>query len=253
MAMKSRTFLNILSLALLAPLCLAPLYAQDDAADAEPKKVKKEKKDKKSKKGVKDTEEADTNFISNRIPGWTNPDAARRTLLNQIKNGLKGDTPENVAKFVEKPQNRLLVAQYMLAQYDALTPPDMAANSRKKLTDAIARMPGEIEKDKEKLKTLRGKERMAFQAAIKAKQASIKTMEAELKNMPWTLKELATHRDGRVVLKQVTGNLEWMENICFSGPCVAPGRALHIIANIAKQHPDVYKDKVVRDIATAVG
>ena len=51
--MKSRTFLNILSLALLAPLCLAPLYAQDDAADAEPKKVKKEKKDKKSKKGEK--------------------------------------------------------------------------------------------------------------------------------------------------------------------------------------------------------
>ncbi len=251
--MKSRTFLNILSLALLAPLCLAPLYAQDDAADAEPKKVKKEKKDKKSKKGEKDAEEADTNFISNKIPGWTNPDAARRTLLNQIKNGLKGDSPENVAKFVEKPQNRLLVAQYMLAKFDALTPPDMAANSRKKLTDAIARMPGEIERDKEKLKTMRGKERMAFQAAIKAKQASIKTMEAELKNMPWTLKELATHRDGRVVLKQVTGNLEWMENICFSGPCVAPGRALHIIATIAKQHPDVYKDKVVRDIATAVG
>ena len=42
--MKSRTFLNILSLALLAPLCLAPLYAQGDAADAEPKKAKKEKK-----------------------------------------------------------------------------------------------------------------------------------------------------------------------------------------------------------------
>lgn len=251
--MKSRTFFNILSLALMAPLCLAPLHAEDEAAEPAPKKVRKEKKEKASKAAREKADAADENYISNKIPGWTNPDAARRTLLNQIKNGLKGDTPEHVAKFVEKPQNRLLVAQYMLAQYDAMTPPEMAANSRKKLTEAIARMPGEIEKDKEKLKTMRGKERMAFQAAIKAKQASIKTMEAELKNTPWTLKELATHRDGRVVLKQVTGNLEWMENLCFSGPCVAPGRALHIIACIAKQHPDVYKDKVVRDIATSVG
>ncbi len=251
--MKSKTILSILSLALATPLWLAPLHAEGEAADPAPKKEKKEKKDKKKDKKAKDkAADEDTNYISTRIPGWTNPDAARRTLLSQIKNGLKGDTPEHVAKFVEKPQNRLLVAQYMLAKFDALTPPDMAANSRKKLTETIAKLPDEIEKDKEKLKTMRGKERMAFQKAIKAKQDSIKKMEAELKNTPWTLKELATHRDGRVVLKNVTGNLEWMENICFSGPCVAPGRALHIIASIAKQHPDVYTDKVVRDIATAV-
>ena len=152
--MKSKTILSILSLALATPLWLAPLHAEGEAADPAPKKEKKEKKDKKKDKKAKDkAADEDTNYISTRIPGWTNPDAARRTLLNQIKNGLKGDSPENVAKFVEKPQNRLLVAQYMLAKFDALTPPDMAANSRKKLTDAIARMPGEIERDKEKLKT----------------------------------------------------------------------------------------------------
>ena len=55
----------------------------------------------------------------------------------------------------------------------------MAARSRKKLQDDINRLPGEIERDKEKLKTLRGKERMAFQAAIKAKQETLKRMEQE--------------------------------------------------------------------------
>jgi hypothetical protein len=51
--MKSRTFLNILSLALLAPLCLAPLYAQDDAADAEPKKVKRKRRIRRARKAKK--------------------------------------------------------------------------------------------------------------------------------------------------------------------------------------------------------
>lgn len=254
--MKNRTFWSILSLSLALPLILggmSPALA-DDAEERAPKREKKagkKKKGKKERKSKEEAGEADANYITKRIPGWNNPDAARRSLLSQIKNALKGDSPDHVEKFIQKPQNRLMVAQYMLAQYDALTPPDMAANSRKKLTQAIANLPGEIERDKEKLKTMRGRERMAFQAAIRAKQASIKTLETELKNTPWTLKELAAHRDGRKVLSAVTGNLKWMENICFSGPCVAPGRALHILACIAKQHPDVYEDEVVRDIATA--
>ena len=249
--MKSRTFLNILSLALALPLCMGSICAAQDTADEAPKKEKAEKSKKSGKKKKQDSE--DSNYISANIPGWGNPDAAQRTLANSIINALKGNTPEHVAKFVESPKNRLMIAQYMLAQYDKMTPEDMAAQSRKKLQDDINRLPGEIEQDKEKLKTMRGKERMAFQAAIKAKQEMLKKMEQEIKNMPWSLKELNAHRDGRTILKQVTGNLEWMENLCFSGPCVAPGRALHIIANIAKKHPDVYKDKVVRDIATAVG
>lgn len=235
-------------------MCLGTLTPAQEAEDTAPKKEKADRPKKSDKKkSDKKKDEDDGNYISTNTPGWGNPDAAQRSLASAIMNGLKGYDPEKVLKFVESPKNRLMVAQYMLAQYDKMTPPGMAAQSRKKLEDALNRLPGEIENDKEKLKKLRGKERMAFQAAIKAKQATLKQMQTEIKNTPWTLKELNAHRDGRVVLKQVTGNLEWMENICFSGPCVAPGRALHIIACIAKKHPDVYKDKTMRDIATAVG
>ncbi len=259
--MKSRTFLNILSLALALPLCLSSFCNAQEEEESTPQAEAKEEKaeapkKKAGKSGKKDDKkkaENDGNYISQNIPGWGNPEAAQRTLASGIMNALKGTTPEHVLKFIESPKHRLMVAQFMLAQYDRMTPPDMAQNSRKKLEDAINRIPEELERDNEKLKTLRGKERVAFAAAIRAKKASIKTLEATLKNMPWTLKELSQHRDGRTVLKQVTSNLEWMENICFSGPCVAPGRALHIIATIAKKHPDVYKDKTVRDIATAVG
>lgn len=243
--MKTRTFFRTLALALAAPLCLASLHAQDEA----PAKASKKASSSKAEKAAAE----DDNYISSSIPGWSNPEAAQRSLYSAITRGLKGTDPEQVMKFVESPKNRLMIAQYMLAQYDKMTPPDMAEQSRKKVVDALAKLPVEIEEDNAKLRTLKGKERTAFMAAIKAKKELLKKMEGELKNMPWSLKELAAHRDGRVVLKQVTGNLEWMENICFSGPCVAPGRALHIIANIAKKHPDVYKDKVVRDIATAVG
>ena len=251
---RNKTFTNILSLALALPLCMGTLSVAQEKADTPQAEQTDKKPDKKSdKKSDKKKKADDGNYISPSVPSWSNPDATQRSLAGSIMNTLKGDSPEHVLRFIESPKNRLMVAQYMLAQYEKMTPPDMAANSRKKITDAINNLPGEIERDKEKLKTLRGKERMASQAAIKAKQESIKKYEAELKNTPWTLKELSVHRDGRTVLKQVTGNLEWMENICFSGPCIAPARALHIIAAIAKQHPDVYKDKVVRDIATAVG
>lgn len=242
---------RLLSLALLAPLFMGTLRADDDAAstDSTPKKAQSAKEKKEGKKKGSD----DGNYISKNIPSWGNPDSAQKSLAAQIQRALKSPEPENVIKFVESPKNRLMVAQYMLAQYDKQTPAEWIAERRKGIVDKLAKLPGEIKNDNEKLRTMRGKERMAFMAAIKAKKESIKQLEAELKNSPWTLAELSRNRDGSKILKEATGNLEWMENICFSGPCQAPGRALHIIANIAKQHPDVYKDKVVRDIATAVG
>lgn len=230
---------------------MGPLRANDDAADSPAKTPKaKTAKDKKESKKKNDD---DGNYISRNIPGWGNPDGAQKSLAAQIQRALKSPDPENVVKFVESPKNRLMVAQYMLAQYDKQTPEEWIAQRRKSVVDRLAQLPGEIKNDTEKLRSMRGKERMAFMAAIKAKKESIKQLEAELKNSPWTLAELARNRDGSKILKEVTGNLEWMENICFSGPCQAPGRALHIIAAIAKQHPDVFKDKIVRDIATAVG
>lgn len=242
---------RLLSLALLAPLFMGTLRADDDAAstDSTPKKAQAAKEKKAGKKKGSD----DGNYISKNIPSWGNPDSTQKSLAAQIQRALKSPEPENVIKFVESPKNRLMVAQYMLAQYDKQTPAEWIADRRKGIVDKLAKLPGEIKNDNEKLRTMRGKERMAFMAAIKAKKESIKKLEAELKNSPWTLAELSRNRDGSKILKEVTGNLEWMENICFSGPCLAPGRALHIIANIAKQHPDVYKDEVVRDIATAVG
>ena len=230
---------------------MGTLRADDDAAstDSTPKKAQAAKEKKAGKKKGSD----DGNYISKNIPSWGNPDSAQKSLAAQIQRALKSPEPENVIKFVESPKNRLMVAQYMLAQYDKQTPAEWIAERRKGIVDKLAKLPGEIKNDNEKLRTMRGKERMAFMAAIKAKKESIKKLEAELKNSPWTLAELSRNRDGSKILKEATGNLEWMENICFSGPCLAPGRALHIIANIAKQHPDVYKDEVVRDIATAVG
>lgn len=230
---------------------MGTLRADDDAAS--PASATKKAQSAKEKKEGKKKGSDDGNYISKNIPSWGNPDSAQKSLAAQIQRALKSPEPENVIKFVESPKNRLMVAQYMLAQYDKQTPAEWIADRRKGIVDKLAKLPGEIKNDNEKLRTMRGKERMAFMAAIKAKKESIKQLEAELKNSPWTLAELSRNRDGSKILKEVTGNLEWMENLCFSGPCQAPGRALHIIANIAKQHPDVYKDKVVRDIATAVG
>ena len=111
--MKHKTFFKTLSLALLAPLCLGALYAEDDAAPEKAsaktsKKAKASKENKASKAG-----EEDTNYISTSIPGWGNPEAAQRSLYTAIMRGLKGTDPEQVVKFTESPKNRPLVAQYV--------------------------------------------------------------------------------------------------------------------------------------------
>lgn len=247
-----RSILKLLSLSLLVPLCLGTLRAGDDAAGQADRKEKAAKTRKESKKKEAGQDE---NYISKQIPGWANPKAVQSSLIGRIRGALKSGNPDpaQVVKFVESPRNRLLVAQYMLAQYDKQTPEDMIRRSREQIAKTLKSLPEEIERDKEKLRTMRGRERQAFNAAIRAKEAKLRELKKDEKNLPpWTLTELARHRDGNKVLRQVTGNLEWMENICFSGPCVAPGRVLYVISMIGKKHPDVYKDKVVRDIATAV-
>jgi hypothetical protein len=122
---RTKTFTHILSLALAMPLCMGSLCtAQEEttdpaseapAADKADKKAQK-KSDKKADKNKKKADEG--NYISQSIPGWGNPDSAQRSLAGSIMNALKGDTPEHVLKFIESPKNRLMVAQYMLAQYD---------------------------------------------------------------------------------------------------------------------------------------
>ncbi len=248
-----RTIFKLLSLSLLAPLCLGTLRADDDVSgsDNAPQKARVAK----SKKGAKKaSEEEDTNYISKNTPNWNNPKSTQASLMSKIRTALKSPEPEKVVAFVESPKNRLLVAQYMLAQYDMMTPEDMIKKNHDRVMNAPARLQEEIKNDKNKLKTLRGNEYREFRAALNAKEKMLKQLKADTKHLPpWTLSELAKNRDGYKVLREVTGNLEWMENICFSGPCVAPGRVLYVISLIAKKYPEVYKDKVVRDTATAIG
>ena len=99
---------------------MGTLRADDDAASpaSTPKKAQSAKEKKEGKKKGSD----DGNFISKNIPSWGNPDSAQKSLASQIQRALKSPEPENVIKFVESPKNRLMVAQYMLAQYDKQTP-----------------------------------------------------------------------------------------------------------------------------------
>ncbi len=70
---------------------------------------------------------------------------------------------------------------------------------------------------------------------------------------PRTMNELISNAGFRAkeLIKQVTNDPEWLEQLVYSGECKNPGRALAILAGLSEKHKGLDADRVVRDVATA--
>lgn len=226
--MKAHLLLPLLALAA-APLCTAA-----ETADAKAEAA--------AMKGYVDKK---TNL------NWGNIKALQTTLGQALENGVKSVNPKNVQAFVAKPANRLLVAQYLLACADEMTPPELSEAAK-----------NEAVKQQNAADTALLKAELALENAPKAKKAEaaakLKAAKAaaagwaEQDKQPWTMEEFAASKHAKHLLPAVTGNLDWMTNILYTGECFAPGRTMAILAGVAEQHPEIMKDPMERDIATAV-
>lgn len=194
---------------------------------------------------------SDKNYIDKNVNlGWSNTKALQASLGAKLERSVKSLDPEKVRAFVSKGKNRLLLAQFMLATADVNTPEDHIAKSKgdsvKKAEEARqALMALEATKPGPKKD-----ERDAHKAAVEAAKAKVAELEATA-GIPSTMQEFAASKDAHKLLKAVTGNEQWMEDLVLSGVCVAPGRAMALLAAIGKEHPEMYKDDMVRRIATA--
>lgn len=152
--------------------------------------------------------------------------------------------------FAADENKRLLLAQWMLLHYEAQTPESHWKGTRDGKAKELAAAEKEAADIRQEAKGATGKVKTAARKKLAETEKRMATLRAE-RNAAWTLNEVASTPAGRTLLKKIMSDAEWMNNICFTGECVAPGRVIAIIAAVAEQHPDVYTNPMVRDIATA--
>lgn len=225
---------------------LADLFNFSDSG----KKVAK--KGKKAKKNVKKGE-IPGSYIGNNLKAadWQDTTALRDRLSTELLTACKSNGRKQVKDFLSVPQNRLLAAQWMLAAADADSAETYAKFKADKEKD-IESKTKEIEKLNTALEHAAGTQ---MEASLKLKKEkledAVKGQKLELRN-PLTLAEVAADKEGAKMLEMVCNNLDWVQQITCTGENVMPGRAINILARIAKAHPDMVYDQLDRDTATAI-
>lgn len=234
-------------MAALALISCAMLCGAQDKAPAKPE-------GKSAKKAAKVEAADDSEYVNRKMAeNWKNPDQTLRRLGGAITGRVKGTNPDDVLRFVEKPANRLLLAQWMLAWCDRnCSNASAVQNSVKAAANKSTNRELDLQVQESILADMGKEERGAQQKKVEEIRRDIEMLEKH-QTLPWTLAEFAEEKTSKKLLEALSSDLGWMYQLVFSGECINPGRALAIIQGVSERHPDMYKTRMVRDIATATG
>lgn len=179
---------------------------------------------------------------------WVDCTKVREKVGSELAGELEKLTPAEVNKFVRKPKNMLLLAQWVVADAELRSLEEVCkaeSNVEQQLSQAS------VELDKLKSALPEGAKPGASMAwDLKNLKKKVSRLEQEQKSAH-RFSQSAADEGGQKLMEQIGGDPEWMANFAFSGECKRPGLALSILKKIYKQHPDMLKNRMVRDIATA--
>lgn len=189
-------------------------------------------------------------YIGNNLQGrdWKDPDMLQERIEREIFSKLKGISSAQVQELLIEPRHRLLLAQWMLAQQVKLAENDIKdyIDKLKKEETKLAREIKEIEQQAPSGIGL--SERVLVQ--LKKQKERLRELRQETKEAV-TLCQAMELDKAEELMHALGNNLDWMEQILFSGECVRPGMAIAILSKLLKKYPDMVYSAMVRDIATA--
>lgn len=246
---------------------LSELFQSGNSGKAKGKVAKKGKKAKAAKSGkvakadkatVKEFYLAD--MKDGKIPGsyigsnlsatdWADPAALHKKLGAQLL--AAAGNAKDIKKFLDTPQNKLLVAQFLLADAVVKSEPATA-----KFKEDQEKLLANAKADAEKLKTaLFHAEGTQMEASLKVKQKkkldAIAALEAEL-SQPLTMADLLKDKDAADLLGKLCNNTDWLLQMTSTGECVMPVRAINMLSKMVKVDPGLLYDELAKDTATAV-
>lgn len=223
--------------------------------EPEKKLTAKDLEPKMPERKVKDSEWGDIGVDSDyqgkslKVGSWASAKNVFTWLGNDILAEVKSGKHEAMKSFMSKKANRLKVAQLLLALNEMQA--EEAMEQQRKIDEEA------VTKAEEALKACELEHRKATgdtkkELAIKVKQAKeeLKDRQARLKS-PVSLKDLARNGKTSKYLALITNDLEWMEQLVYSGECPPPGITISLIIEMLQQYPDSLKDRVIRDTITA--
>ncbi len=182
---------------------------------------------------------------------WANCPELEKRLTNSVLRALKGTDKKSVQAFLAVPKNRLTLAHWALAHRENKVDAEKVAAKREGIRGNISRRQESIEKLKQRMASARGADREAYMKRGKNEQAALKNMEKELKSALTMKEALAASPKAAGILRQMTSDPEWMEQLLYTGECDNPGRVLAILTAIVEKSPDALNDKMSRALATA--
>ena len=179
---------------------------------------------------------------------WVDVKALQGKLEHEILDKLPGLGNEQVKEFLSVPRNRLMLAQWMLANAELTAEADIKSR-RENLDKEAERYAKAVNSVNDRLNT------GAVLSARLEKQFSndkkkLADLEAE-RTRPLTMADFMKKEGSYEFMELLGNNLDWVEQLVYTGECMRPARALDIIQELAKKNPDLVYNQMERDIATS--
>ena len=225
--------------------------AVTDAMAPAPSKKKAKSKKKSTKTEAKEAKKGGSAFDGLTLVSktdWANSTAKRDALSAAILKGMAGSGKADAQRFILDEKNKSLVAQWIVAQADVAAAAEQekrhtdAQNNLKKLQDELARKKAEVPEGSKpsdrKVWEMQQLERKIARAEVVFSTAT-------------TIKEAVESGKAATMMEKIAADATWLEQFAFSGECVRPGMALDMLVAIAETQPDLFTNRMVRDIATA--
>lgn len=187
-------------------------------------------------------------YIGKNLTGtdWADPEALQDKVEQEINAALPSTDTASVRSFVQDPHNRLLLAQWMLAQCE-INSSEQYRKDEDNRSKNIEKLKSEIEE----LKAGRPAADSRRGVQLKNKLAALKKAENEALH-PHSMLEAVTTAGAGKLMEQMGNNLDWVGQMVWTGDCNRPGTILAIMSDIIRKHPEVVYNQVDRDTVTAV-
>lgn len=189
-------------------------------------------------------------YIGSNVDGseWKDGESLRKRLAREIGELLPKADEYQVKAFLASPRNRLMLAQYRLSENDRKSDADTEkrlANMKKE----IERLRAEVEKNEALIKS-GGSLTNRVTRIHNENKKKLATLEKEYK-LPHTIADFVDTPEKMKFMELVGNNLDWMEQIVYTGENAHPAEMLNMLYGMVKQNPDLVYNQMERDIATA--
>ena len=175
---------------------------------------------------------------------WNSPEKLRAQLIKKIEKSLKGLDKKDVQSFINDKENLKLLLMCHFANLE-VGQQESNKNFNNNLTKNVQGKKDEIGRLEQEVANKSGAEKKNAEYRLGNARKDLKRLQKEVK-YPLDF----TKFEG--VLSAILSDVEWMEQIAFSGDVSRFGRVVQIIAAIAEADSGALKKGVARDITTAI-